>query len=516
MLGLEVGTVLLERYQIIRPLGAGGMGAVYLASDSRHQNLHVAIKIIYPGLMKNEETRERFLTEISAVYSINHVNTVRAFEFFDGENVQALVMEYLDGGDLQQRMELGAIEDTEVLRILQNVASGLSAIHEAGITHRDLKPENIVLDKEGVVKITDFGVARILDTSSSTEGGSMVGTPKYIAPEYVETGECDHRADIYALGVIGYEMLTGQSPFRSESRASLILERVQERFQPICEVLPNCLEPLARVIEKAMSVPVADRYQSAEMLLADLERVASGVEPVHALKKAPSAVLVTEKKESKKVIENDKEDISRTQELKIESNVVWDKVGQAEPTIQVPTEKIVPDPLVFEEVAEDEEILGSSGAHDVEKQRGIVLDSLSRTGTFLKFLFYLIGILAGFASGVFLMQEQIESEKMVQKISPKDSLGSVPEGVYKGVVMNLTHTNSITEFKLWKSSKKVSVHLVKEGCGIETLGTKGAFSCGEDSYQMSVSFIENSISIGSVKNISMGRNGTFSLIPDIN
>jgi len=256
------------------------MGAVYLASDARHPDFFVAIKVLYPGVIKSRDARERFRNEIVASYRVNHPNIVRAYEYFDQDDFQAFAMEFVDGGDLFQKMKSGAMPPSEALKILKQIASGLSAVHAEGIIHRDLKPENILLTQNGVVKITDFGVARLRGNNTITQIGAMVGTPRYLAPEYVETGEADFQSDIYALGVMGYEMISGGSPFRSNSKVSLMVERLKYHVEPLHRVARHCPKNLARVIEKAMAVSIHRRYKTASDLLIDLELVGQDKEPL--------------------------------------------------------------------------------------------------------------------------------------------------------------------------------------------------------------------------------------------
>lgn len=273
------------RYKVVKSIGAGGMGAVYLATDPRYRDFEVAIKVLYPGIVKTAELRERFKNEIIASYNVLHRNVVRAYEYFDENDSPAYVMEYVEGTDLHNRINAGAVSPEEAANILYQAAAGLDAIHAAGIMHRDLKPENIFLTKTGLVKIGDFGVARLRSVSASvTQTGMLVGTPKYFAPEYIEFGECDGRGDIYALGVIAYELLTGVSPFRSKTSNSLMLERFTGKVTPISQVTPNCPIALAQVVEKAMATSVMKRYQKAGEMRVDLGLILKGQPPIYAAK----------------------------------------------------------------------------------------------------------------------------------------------------------------------------------------------------------------------------------------
>ena len=281
MLNLEPGALFGGRYEIIRAIGAGGMGAVYLACDPRFRDFLVALKVLYPGVIKSRESRERFRNEIVASYRVNHRNVVRAYEYFDEEDFQAYAMEHVDGGDLSEQMAGRRVEYRYAIDILAQIAAGLEAIHAMGIVHRDLKPENILVTKAGVAKISDFGVARLKGSITLTQAGAMVGTPKYVSPEYIETGECDHRGDIYAVGVIGYELISGRSPFRSDSRVSMMMERFKKDPADLLTICPECPPVFVEIIKKAMAVDLSSRYQSAAELREDLELLVAGKEPRH-------------------------------------------------------------------------------------------------------------------------------------------------------------------------------------------------------------------------------------------
>lgn len=252
------------------------MGEVYLAQDVANPDFYVALKVIPPGVIDAPAARERFRNEIVAAYRISHPNIIKAYEYFDGEGLQAYAMEYVTGGDLLNRIKREPIRAEEATRYLRQIASALETIHAAGIVHRDLKPENILIAADGDIKLADFGVARLRGSHTLTQAGAMVGTPKYIPPEYLETGESDHRGDIYALGVLGYEMLSGVSPFPADSRELLTVRRGAVKVPPLTKVAPHCPPGLALIVERAMSPNLAQRYQSALELRRDLERFEAG------------------------------------------------------------------------------------------------------------------------------------------------------------------------------------------------------------------------------------------------
>ena len=266
------GQVVKDRYEIQRCLGSGGMGSVYLAKDRTSGEL-VALKEIAPAVTALPGVTQRFRDEISVQTKIVHKHVVRAIDYVDEGSLQALIVEYVDGGHLGMRMGRGRLPVEELLSVLLQIAIGLEAIHASGVVHRDLKPENILLTREGEVKITDFGVAGLGRETTLTKAGALVGTAKYVPPEFVETGECDFRGDIYALGVLAFELVTGVSPFKSGDLKGLILERFKVTIREDLQVLaPECPAELRRIVAKAMSLSLAQRYQRARELINDLEQ----------------------------------------------------------------------------------------------------------------------------------------------------------------------------------------------------------------------------------------------------
>lgn len=270
MNALKIGSIFADKYEILRLIGEGGMGLVYHACHPHDRNFQVALKILFPQVLKSPQSRARFSTELKILQSIQHKNVIRAYEFFENPKYLAFAMEYIDGSDLAHRIKRYDISIAEAVDFISQVASGLSAIHARGVIHRDLKPENILINKNGDVKISDFGLARSESSVTLTNVGSMVGTPQYLSPEYVEYGECDHRADIFALGVIGYEMIAGVSPWGGTTGIGLLVNRNKQNVPPLVSLVKACSVKLSEVIARAMSLNLNIRYQSAEQLIADL------------------------------------------------------------------------------------------------------------------------------------------------------------------------------------------------------------------------------------------------------
>ena len=268
---LQPGTVIAGRYEVVKCLGAGSMGLVYAC---RHRELAghlVAVKVLFPEVARDEVAAARFRNEIVASYGVSHPNVVRAYEYFrDGELV-AYTMEYVGGGDLADRLNEGALPLEDVISYLGQIASGVQAIHDAGIVHRDLKPENILITPQGDVKITDFGIARMGHGPKLTEHGGVVGTIDYVSPEYLEKGQVDARSDIYALGVLGYEMITGESPFRGDSVIATMTMRLKTDPPEPSSLRSECPPQLDKIILKALARIPEDRYQRSVDICVDLQ-----------------------------------------------------------------------------------------------------------------------------------------------------------------------------------------------------------------------------------------------------
>lgn len=273
-LTLRAGTVIAGKYEIIKSLGSGSMGIVYsarLLGDPGGKKY--ALKVLYPEVARNPALSARFRNEVLVAYGVNHPNVVRAYEYIRDGDLVAYSMEYLDGGDLADRLanwQTNPIPFELGLKWLWQMASGLQAIHEAGIIHRDLKPENILLTSNENVKIADFGIAKAQHGPRLTEHGGVVGTINYVSPEYILKGTIDKRSDIYAFGLLAYEIFTGQQPFNQGSMFDLMTTRI--KFDPPNprDVNPRIPNDLAELILKCLRRDPDQRYQNMEEILADL------------------------------------------------------------------------------------------------------------------------------------------------------------------------------------------------------------------------------------------------------
>ncbi len=263
MESLKAGTVFGEKYVITELIGSGGMGHVYHARHLRIPEFEVAIKALDPAFTTTVESKDRFRNEVLAGYRANHPNVIQMYEYFDLGMQQAFAMEYVNAGTLHDVMDEGPLPLPIALSFIRQIALGLGALHRAGTYHRDLKPANVLVTEEGAVKLTDFGVARVRGGARFDEEGLLAGTPKYVPPEYVETGDSDHRGDIYALGVLAYEMVSGISPFRSDTSSSLLKERLEIRGHDLCARFTEAPDKVGRLVERCMATKVINRFPHA-------------------------------------------------------------------------------------------------------------------------------------------------------------------------------------------------------------------------------------------------------------
>jgi tetratricopeptide (TPR) repeat protein len=268
---LQPGTVLAERYQIVKLLGEGGMGAVYRAHDQELDRV-VALKVIRPDLARNAQVLQRFKQELILARQITHRNIIRIFDLGQAEGTRFITMEFIEGEDLSGILaHRGKLPAPEAAGIIAQVARGLEAAHSEGVVHRDLKPQNIMMDAQGKASVMDFGIARSMDASNMTRTGALMGTPTYMSPEQAQGQKVDARSDIYALGIIFYELLTGKPPFEADNPMATLVRRLHEKPKPPTDVEPAIPKVLNDLVLKMLGTKPEERYQSAQELLADLD-----------------------------------------------------------------------------------------------------------------------------------------------------------------------------------------------------------------------------------------------------
>jgi eukaryotic-like serine/threonine-protein kinase len=267
---LEPGMRLAQRYEILEILGEGGMGAVYKAMD-RELNRPVALKVIRPELAGNKAIIDRFKQELLLAREVTHKNVIRIYDLDEAEGLKFITMEYVEGKDLRTLIhEQTKLAPAEAVEVMQQVCRALEAAHSVGIIHRDLKPQNVMRDKSGRILVMDFGLARTLEGDGMTQTGALVGTMDYMSPEQALGKELDQRSDLFALGLIFYELLTGKMPYKAESVVASLLKRTQQRAAPVSSHDSTIPKALSNVVSRCLEPDLKLRYQTAAEILNDL------------------------------------------------------------------------------------------------------------------------------------------------------------------------------------------------------------------------------------------------------
>ena len=263
---------IISHYKVIDKLGEGGMGVLYLAEDLQ-LNRKAVLKFLPPDMMNDLETNLRFKREAQSAGSLSHPNIVTIYDVGVHENKTFIAMEYVEGKTLRELIKSDELTIEKITDISVQICEGLNEAHSKGITHRDIKPENILIDEKGKVKIVDFGLAKIKNTSRGiTKQDSTVGTLKYMSPEQIRNQNVDHRSDIWSFGVILYEMITGKYPFKGEHDASLFYSIINQSPEPLARYKSDIAEGFQRIIDKSLDKDPETRYQHIDELLSDLRR----------------------------------------------------------------------------------------------------------------------------------------------------------------------------------------------------------------------------------------------------
>ncbi|WP_313641276.1 Stk1 family PASTA domain-containing Ser/Thr kinase [Paenibacillus sp.] len=291
MIGHELG----GRYQVIERIGGGGMALVYRAHDIL-LNRNVAIKVLRNQFVHDEEFIRRFRREAQSAASLSHPNVVSIYDVGQEDEIHYIVMEYIDGKNLNEIIkERAPLQVDESVRIASQICDALDHAHQNQIIHRDIKPHNILIGRNGRVKVTDFGIARAVTSTTITQTGSVIGSVHYFSPEHAKGVSTGEKSDLYSLGIVLYQMLTGSLPFLGESPISVALKHLQEEFEEPRLLNPLIPQSVENVILRSMRKNPEERYQSAKQMLQDLE-----------------TCLLPERRSEAKVLFNDEEDEDRT------------------------------------------------------------------------------------------------------------------------------------------------------------------------------------------------------------
>jgi serine/threonine protein kinase len=273
------GELIADRYELVELIGKGGMSSVFKAHD-RLLDRTVAIKVLHPHFTDDEEYVERFRREARSVAQLSHPNIVTVIDRGEDEGRQYIVFEYVEGENLKQLLQrTGPMPLRDVLLLGLQMARALAFAHARGLVHRDVKPQNVLLNDDGQAKMTDFGIARSVDVQGVTITGTVLGTSEYIAPEQARGQRVDAQTDVYSLGVVFYELLTGSVPYEGETFVTVALQHVNEPVPSVLERRPETPPRLALAVERAMAKSPDQRYESMDELVGELQACLDDLDP---------------------------------------------------------------------------------------------------------------------------------------------------------------------------------------------------------------------------------------------
>ncbi len=275
---LQKGSTIAGKFRILEELGRGGMGVVYKAEDTKLKRT-VALKFLPPELTHIPDVKERFMREAQAAAALDHPNICTVYEFDEAEEKTFISMAYIEGQSLKKKIASGPLELDEAISIALQMAEGLRKAHKSGVVHRDIKSANIMVTEEGQAKIMDFGLARMTGGTLLTQEGMAMGTIAYMSPEQARGEEVDQRTDIWSLGVVLYEIFSGQLPFKGEQDQAVVYSILNEKPKPITDLRIEIPMSIGQVVSKALEKNPDERYQQVEELLDDLKSISAGIIP---------------------------------------------------------------------------------------------------------------------------------------------------------------------------------------------------------------------------------------------
>ena len=268
---IQIGKIFADRYRVIRQIGRGGMADVYLARDLILDGEEVAVKVLRTNYQTDQIAVQRFQREAKAMAELDHPNIVRISDIGEEDGQQYLAMEYVDGVDLKRYIKDHApLSNQEAVRIMGQILLAMRLAHTRGIVHRDLKPQNVLLTKDGTVKVTDFGIAVAFAETSLTQTNSMLGSVHYLSPEQARGSKATVQSDIYAMGIILFEMLTGRIPYDGDSAVTIALQHFQQPLPSVREANPQVPQALENIVLRATAKKLSDRYKTVAEMYTDL------------------------------------------------------------------------------------------------------------------------------------------------------------------------------------------------------------------------------------------------------
>src|SRR5918996_4392872 len=268
-----IGTLIGDRFRLEEKVGSGGMSSVYRAYDPTLER-HVAIKLMHRDISSDADQLERFRREARAVAQLNHPHVVIVIDAGEDEGAPYIVFEYIEGETLKERIRrLGRLPVSEAVAYAIEIGRALECAHDNKLVHRDVKPQNVLIDRDGRAKVTDFGIARSMEAQGLTATGRVLGTTDYVSPEQALGHEVTEQSDIYSLGIVLYEMLTGEAPFQADTQVAVAMKHVKEPLPDVQRLRPEISAALAAVVERATTKETAHRYQTVGEMVHDLEEV---------------------------------------------------------------------------------------------------------------------------------------------------------------------------------------------------------------------------------------------------
>ena len=344
---LEIGTMLSGRYEVLKRVGSGGMADVYMAKDHK-LNRNVAVKVLKSEYVEDEKFLKKFETEAQAVARLSHPNIVNIYDVGIEDGINYIVMELAEGITLKEYIrKKGYLSPKETVEISTQIASAISHAHKNHIIHRDIKPQNILVSDTGIIKVTDFGIAKATSSNTVTSTATAMGSVHYISPEQAKGRFCDEKSDIYSLGITMYEMVTGHVPFDHENGVTIALMHLQNEITPPSQIRDGIPDSLEKIILKCTMKKPEERYQTADDLIADLRLVfedTSGgyVGVVPAIDDSPTIMI--DQNELTQRINTPKKDQKIQQEEPLkdeEQNAYLDEVDEEESGMNSKIEKLV-------------------------------------------------------------------------------------------------------------------------------------------------------------------------------
>ena len=286
-----IGTLIGDRFRLEEKVGSGGMSSVYRAYDPTLERL-VAIKMMHRDISSDPDQLERFRREARAVAQLNHPHVVTVIDAGEDDGTPYIVLEYVEGETLKDRIRrMGRLPVPEAVAYAIEIGRALSCAHSHKLVHRDIKPQNVLIDRDGRAKVTDFGIARSLEGHGLTATGRVLGTTDYVSPEQALGHEVTEQSDIYSLGIVLYEMLVGEAPFRADTKVAVAMKHVKEPLPDAQQLRPEVSAALAAVVDRATAKETANRYSTIEEMVHDLEQ-ALGIEAARAGEASGEATTV--------------------------------------------------------------------------------------------------------------------------------------------------------------------------------------------------------------------------------